>query len=873
MTRKPLHSLVLLCMVGLSNNGPMALQLPALSRNVFVCLSIAGLVFALTAAGPSHAQTDSADQEEDPWSGVEEMLVLGGEGGALGLLEDTGSVTSFDASDLAAYGIENTTDLAAFTPNLEIVQNSATEASFFIRGVGLQDFSANATGAVAVYLNGLPLNSSTLQIAPIFDVQGVEVLKGPQGRGNYRNASAGAILITTRRPDVGAPSFDFSTSQGRCYSHDAIDAYTRRYDFGINIPIVPDILATRFAFQSAESDPLFTNRCAAQPDRPGLSVCGEAPILSSSPTGDGLLGPGLKKQIGNKSVYSMRSSWLLRPPTPIDLEILATFFFSRRDQDGLFGQAIGTGSAGGVALGARTAASDFGIGYLEPDANAEIQDFRRRGLTLREAFRAFGDNFTRTRPLDKRPFEGDFNKNGRVRVEIFGGTLELSAEIGPVELSSTLGAIRWETTNIRDTDFIPNTLFEVSESNRATQYGFDLVARSGMESISLDWELGMYFLAEDLESGSLLDLASIFSDSIRRYEQDTLSLGAFGGFELEFWDDFTLSAGARLNHERKQFAIAQQAIAFAEADDEITWREVTGTVELLYRFSEETSAYVKFNHGFKPGHFNSNGTAIAVAGQSSQRVRDPAKQEVIDSFEVGLNGSYWDGRMHFKCALFHYKYEDYQVFVFEDTPNGPPTLQVINANDARVLGAEIEFQVNPLIGYVPEAIEGLELNLRGGWLDSKFLDFQSTSLLQVGPVTREIVTDFSGNSLLNAPRFQISGGFSWLLDLGRLGEVTPRYDFTWTDDVYFEPGEGRGPARVDGSTLPAFTLGQRGYVLHNVSLAYSPRDSGIKLTGWCRNVLDERVKTYAFDVSRFRGVIINYVKDPRSCGADIAFTW
>ncbi|HEB89800.1 MAG TPA: hypothetical protein ENI85_09545, partial [Deltaproteobacteria bacterium] len=467
MARKPVPPLVLMCMAGLSNNGSMALPLPALSRTVSVCLLIMGLALSQVASSAARAQTDPAEEESDVWSGVEEMLVVGGEAGALGLLEDTGSVTSFDASDLAAYGIENATDLAAFTPNLEIVQNSATEASFFIRGVGLQDFSANATGAVAVYLNGMPLNASTLQIAPIFDVQGVEVLKGPQGRGDYRNASAGAILITTRKPDAGAPSFDFSTSQGRFYSHDAIDAYTRRYDLGLNIPIVPDLLATRFAFQSVEADPLFTNRCAFQPDRPGLSVCGEAPNLSSSPTGNGLLGPGLKKQIGNRSVYSLRSSWLLTPPGSLDLEVLATFFFSRRDQDGLFGQAIGTGSAGGVALGARTAASDFGTGYLEPDADAEVQAFRNRGLSPREAFRAFGDNFTRTRPLDKRPFDGDFNKNGRIRVEIFGGILDLSAEIGPVELTSTLGAVRWETTSLRDTDFIPNTLFEVDESNRA----------------------------------------------------------------------------------------------------------------------------------------------------------------------------------------------------------------------------------------------------------------------------------------------------------------------------------------------------------------------------------------------------------------------
>ena len=45
------------------------------------------------------------------------------------------------------------------------------------------------------------------------------------------------------------------------------------------------------------------------------------------------------------------------------------------------------------------------------------------------------------------------------------------------------------------------------------------------------------------------------------------------------------------------------------------------------------------------------------------------------------------------------------------------------------------------------------------------------------------------------------------------------------------------------------------------------------MAGWCRNVMDERYKTYAFDASRFEGVVINFVGDPRSCGVELEFTF
>lgn len=86
-------------------------------HRVWLISSFACVFAALVIAESAFAEGEA---EEDVWSGVDEMVVVGNPGGVLGILNETGSVTSFDSEDLEAYGIENTADLAEFTPNLDI---------------------------------------------------------------------------------------------------------------------------------------------------------------------------------------------------------------------------------------------------------------------------------------------------------------------------------------------------------------------------------------------------------------------------------------------------------------------------------------------------------------------------------------------------------------------------------------------------------------------------------------------------------------------------------------------------------------------------------------------------------------------------------
>ena len=190
---------------------------PRLSRIACALLLLPVLLATTSPAGAQDEDgptgADSDDREillpieaddtavPDPSGDISEMVVLGT--GRDDFLKDLSiSTTSFGAAEIKALRIQNIADLAEFTPNLEInTRSAASNPTLFIRGIGLKDYNANAAGAVAIYQNGININSPAIQLGQLFDVEEILVLRGPQGSVNGRNATAGAIHINSVLPD------------------------------------------------------------------------------------------------------------------------------------------------------------------------------------------------------------------------------------------------------------------------------------------------------------------------------------------------------------------------------------------------------------------------------------------------------------------------------------------------------------------------------------------------------------------------------------------------------------------------------------------------------------------------------------------------
>ena len=131
--------------------------------------------------------------------------------------QDVGmSIRSFGAEQLRELGAGTLRDVPVFTPNVELFDEYGTgQPTWVIRGVGLADFNANNTPTAAIYVDDVYMTSNVMGGVQLFDVQRVEVLKGPQGALYGRNTSGGAVRVLTNAPDPAADGGDVSLLYGR----------------------------------------------------------------------------------------------------------------------------------------------------------------------------------------------------------------------------------------------------------------------------------------------------------------------------------------------------------------------------------------------------------------------------------------------------------------------------------------------------------------------------------------------------------------------------------------------------------------------------------------------------------------------------------
>lgn len=875
-----------------------------LRRFASIPLAAVGATVALVCATMVSAQVES-EPEEAANSGIEEIVVRAGESAGSADFAEGDSVTGFGAEDLEAIGAQDIADLAAFTPNLEIVTAGSTTPTFFIRGVGLNDFNSNSTGAVAIYQDDVVRNAPALQLSKLFDIEAVNVVRGPQGTGLFRNASAGAIKVYARKP-----SGDF----GGYLRADFGNFASREFEGALEAPIYKDILVGRIAFSITKRDGTMLNRCGNAPalsDRVsnvnatalGLtatdapwSICGEP--VPSIPGVVSDIPVGLATRLNNRQNWAARATFVFRPT--LDMDWTFNFHGSRRDELSRVGQSIGTrgffcvdgdvfncgipGNRGdlsarvnGVFGGTQGIVS---AGYRAPEIQARLEELSpcqvgQPGLPFGTCLLTANlapNNIAKiklakelARDLDSEPWKGDFNRTGDTKNDIWGTYLkgDIVLPLG-VQLTTISGFDTYDRKIDLDLDFSPETLFQIVTDDEGWQFTQDI----RLEGVYGDegqfrWDIGGYFLRESLDVlvSNDLGILSAFGVGSREYTQDLWSAAGYASIAFDFWQDFTIDGGFRYNTEKKilDYSLIQGVTdppIFEKLRD--TWSAPTGTIRLTYRFREDTHVFWKYTRGWKPGTYNA--TSSRFTGVSTA---DPEK---IDAFETGMNGSWFDGRIGLEGSFFFYKYRDYQLFTAQQFAGGQPEFVILNAEEAEVYGAEMNLTGRPW--------QGAFVNVNASWLESQFLDFvqlQQATVVRGGTqvtINRELQN--TGNPLLNSPRFKVSLTLEQVLELGRWGSVTARWDGVWTDTTYYDATRGRGIPNPQGiAFLPEDTIAQKPFWLHNLRLTYQPLGGQVEIAGWVRNVTNEVYKTFAFDASTFSQTSIFFVGDPRTYGGSI----
>ena len=855
------------------------------------------------------------------WAGIEEFVVTGYASSLVGDLTTANSVVAWSEEDLVALGAGDISDLAAYTPSLEIVTSGATTPTFFIRGVGLNDFNPNSTGSVAIYQDDVALNAPAMQLSVLFDTEAVNVLRGPQATGQARNASAGAIKIYSRKP-----TGDFSASLRSDFGN--FDA--RDFEGALEMPLVKDILSARLAFRVITRDGIMKNRCAEAPpfdqrvpnpsnfvttNEAPASLCGEVVQPSTFLGGTvSSIPEGLAGNVNDTDVWAARA--VLRfEPIP-EMSWLLKVQGSRRDELSRLGQFIGTRGTlclegdicqatngvppeligrqqtqllGGTA-GAQPNNASLNVGLVGIDVKNRLAELapcllaggadqcRFQPLDVRvaanQARRQLGKELARD--LDSAPLKGEFDRTGPTTNDIWGISLTGEFELpGEITMKSATGFDRYRRRIDIDLDFSPQRLFETITNDDGWQFFQSLHFEGTLaesSSMPISWDFGGWVLREDLDArvnNDFSDTGALAAAGVRErfFGQKTWSAAGSAHVSIDLLDDFTLDGGFRYNFEFKEFDMditEGGGISMGDPPREFQIRETfdspTGSIRLTYRFNEEVNVFWKYTRGWKPGTVNA--TASQFTGPTV------ASPERIDAFEAGLNGTWLDGALTLDGSFFFYNYKNFQIFTAQQFFGGNTEFVVLNADNAEVIGVELDGDAKPW--------KGALLQVRFAWLETQFLDFtRRDQFLDTEGLSSEFFIfrdqQNAGNPLLNSPRFKVSLTAQQEIELGRYGFLTLRYDGIWTDKTFFDQTKGTGIGNLFGeSFLPDNTIGQEAFWLHNLRVSWRSVNDRIGLAGWIRNIENKRFKTFAFDASNFQNTTIFFVGDPRTYGLSVS---
>jgi iron complex outermembrane recepter protein len=204
----------------------------------------------------AHAQTTSASPASDSAPGAEngtiQDIVVTARKREERLQDVPVAVTAVTSETLQAAHITNITSLGAIAPNVNISNfaNFSFNVAAVIRGIGTIDFEPSSDPAVAIFVDGVYQSSTNGSAIDFFDLDAVQVLRGPQGTLFGRNATAGAILVNTKRPtgDFGLRAQATAGNYGQLEFRAAAEA-----------PIVDGVLAAKISVLRATDDGYYTN--------------------------------------------------------------------------------------------------------------------------------------------------------------------------------------------------------------------------------------------------------------------------------------------------------------------------------------------------------------------------------------------------------------------------------------------------------------------------------------------------------------------------------------------------------------------------------------------------------------------------------------
>jgi iron complex outermembrane receptor protein len=645
--------------------------------------------------------------------------------------QDVGiSISAFSARQLEQLGIKNTVEITQQVPGLHLFSFSPAFTVFSLRGVSQNNFQDNLEAPVAVYLDGSYVASMNALNMQLFDMERVEVLRGPQGTLFGRNATGGVIQFVTHKA---------VEEEGNGY----LEAIAG--DFGT--------YSLEGAFGGAFSENVRGRLSGRWQQSDGYVEPGSA--FGFDATG---------RDTNGADGYAVRGNLQLDASDNVLVDLTASY---AKDEDVPTGVYIVTF----VGVDPVTGVASF-EDAIDPATGDGPMDFPRTPIT--------GDGFHHFTASDPFALSGDpkiENRQPYMDRETTSATGTITADLGGgVQLVSITNWMEMDKFYVEDAAgglvFFPyNTINEYDQVSQELR----LANSEG----PFRWHIGGYYLDmtwdtfQSVQGAAILGFTGSPSETQKQSTfgvVDSKNWSVFGQVEYDLGSAWTLILGARWSQDDKDLEMRRvyedvpdgvppvevfniNDVAIPDIDT-IDYGDWAGRVQLNFKPSDDALLYLAYNRGIKGGNWSLDPLG-AVAPEDLKH--DPEK---LNSYEFGWKVDFMEGSARLNGAVYFYDYKDYQAFsIFNLTP------QVTNS-DAESKGGELEFTVSPT--------EGLDLMVGAAYIDSE--------VESVPDVFGGVITDVD---FPTAPELSLNvlGRYGWSA-LG--GELAVQLDGQWNDDQFLE---------------------------------------------------------------------------------------
>lgn len=848
-------------------------------------LACAAPASAQDAAGNDTAKTDAAAKTADENgnarnTGKLSEIVVTAQFRELDLQDTPMSITAVNADQIQQRSITNVVDVAQAAPNVTMTEGGngfGKTNQAFIRGIGQLDFSFAFEPKVGFYIDDVYYATTFGSVFELLDIDRVEIERGPQGTLNGRNSVGGAIRIFNKKPQ-GDNSGYIQASYG------SFDHYQIKGT--IDVPIVKDAAALRLAasYNSRNGWVRLEDFACANP-----SVAGTLPKTGLDNGGNrGGSRNGCKVgTLGGGDVFTTRGQLRVHGGSWED-NIVVDYTDDRSDAPAvtLLPGSLGVTFADGTLLpdgsgparppntpnGLGVFLSTWGAYYglasplrpgafpatlqnpLSPEAAALLAALNPQNPYV--SYAAFGN------PGAGNPLHQFVNPNIST-VKSWGVSNNFNLDLTDSLQFLSITAYRRYTGEFGQSDFA----LPVREAyNEVAHHQFTQEVRLNGSALDgrLHYTLGGFYLDTFNDNSGRVQTAgfSIFAGPagtipfiLDMFVDDKSTVENISGFahaDFAFNDVFSIEGGVRYSHEKKTYSYFRQNVGqppnLQSKSPDTTIEQWNPRVSLNAQVTPDVLLYAAYSTGFTAG---GNDPRPFFPGD----VNLTFGPEKATAYEAGFKSMLFDRRVRFNAAAFWTDYKDIQTFLSANTngcvpgtqPEGRPPCTVFyygNGGDATIKGFEAELEARPLPAWMLTAALG-------------YTDFHYKRLAPGVNPTGDLNSTTLDSPQTQVPKWKLTFGTQYDIDLGPHGSLVPHVDVTWQSKVYYTT-----------SLINPVPI-QPGYAIVNARVTWNSPDKSWQIAGFVTNLTDKLYYVGVTDVRNSFGYAFGQVGRPREWGVSV----